>query len=115
MMQTLFPVALVKNLKKLHKLIIKSSWGLLEIIGKEDNAASVTQNFMFPCLTKLTLIDLPELIYLYRESFTLECPVLNVLSVSDCSQLDLFPRFLDLEKVCNMQVTLNLFILFFIY
>lgn len=114
MMQTLFPAALVKNLKKLHTLMIGRSWGL-EIVGKEDNAALATQNLVFPCLTTLVLVDLPELNYLYPEPFTVECPVLKFLRVLDCPKLDLFPRFLDLKTVCNMQIAFNLFILFFIY
>ena len=112
MLQTVFPAALVKHLKKLYTLEIESSRGLLEIVGKEDNVASdQTQNFVFPCLTTLILFDLPELIYLYPESFTLERPVLNTLLVSDCPKLNLFPLFLD-PKVCDNRFAFDLFISF---
>ncbi|KAJ1392591.1 P-loop containing nucleoside triphosphate hydrolase [Sesbania bispinosa] len=98
-LQTLFPVTLAKSLKKLEKLEIRSCRQVLGIVGKEENAAAhVTEKFVFPCLTSLDLYNLPELTYLYPETFTLECPMLNKLSVISCAELELFQSALPEGK-----------------
>jgi hypothetical protein len=86
-MQTLFPAALAKNLKKLEKLKIDSCKNLLEIIEKETDKA---EKFVFPYLTWLDLYGLPKLTYLYSGIFTVECPELHKLLVLDCPKLELF-------------------------
>ncbi|XP_027337393.1 uncharacterized protein LOC113851107 [Abrus precatorius] len=91
-LQTLFPVSLAKNLKKLEILEIESCGGLLEIVGKvEEIAADITDKFEFPCMTWLDLYNLPQLTYFSHQAFTLECPSLNILAVLYCPKLDLFP------------------------
>ncbi|ESW06963.1 hypothetical protein PHAVU_010G091100 [Phaseolus vulgaris] len=104
-LQTVFPLTLAKNLKKLDELQILLCHGLHEIVRKEEDTAAV---FVFPCLSTLHLGDLPELIYFYSESFTLECPVLNNLLVWSCPELELFGSaksiFFDLKNICNLEV-----------
>ncbi|KAL2335897.1 hypothetical protein Fmac_010343 [Flemingia macrophylla] len=109
-LKTLFPVAVAKNLKKLDKLEIENCDGLLEIVGKEeDTALEETQEFVFPCLTTLILFDLPELIYFYPNSFTLECSVLYKLIVLYCAKLELFesanrqPLFVAVKDIANLE------------
>ncbi|KAK2353849.1 hypothetical protein QL285_091433 [Trifolium repens] len=90
-MQTLFPAALAKNLKKLEKLEIECCDELREIVGKEvDPATGVTEKFVFPCLTTLDLSELPEIIYFYPEIFSMESPKLKSLCVLECPKLELF-------------------------
>nr|KYP76992.1 Disease resistance protein At4g27190 [Cajanus cajan] len=109
-LKTVFPVAVAKNLKKIDKLEIEYCDGLLEIVGKEEDAAAdVTQKFVFPCLATLILFDLPELIYFYPEAFTLKCPVLYKLLVFDCPKLKLFKsadiqrHSLALKNIVNLE------------
>ena len=83
----MFPLTLAKNLKKLEELEILFCHELHGIVRKEEDTAAV---FVFPCLTTLQLGALPELIYFYPESFTLECSALNILSVWNCPELELF-------------------------
>ncbi|XP_022642065.1 uncharacterized protein LOC106773505 [Vigna radiata var. radiata] len=106
-LQTVFPLTLAKCLKKLDELQIIDCEGLLEIVRKEEDTAAV---FVFPCLTTLTLADLPELIYFYPESFTLECSALHKMIVWNCPALELFGSpnthsiFSDLKHICNLEV-----------
>ncbi|KAK8464857.1 hypothetical protein PHAVU_010G091701 [Phaseolus vulgaris] len=108
-LQTVFPLTLAKILKKLDELEILLCLGLHEIVRKEEDTEAV---FVFPCLTTLHLGDLPELIYFYPQSFTLECPVLNKLLVWSCPELELFgsanrqSMFFDLKDICNLEVLL---------
>ncbi|XP_027905952.1 uncharacterized protein LOC114165560 [Vigna unguiculata] len=105
-LQTVFPLSLAKNLKKLDELQIVHCHRLQEIVRTEDDTSVV---FVLPCLSKLCLVDLPELIYFYPESFTLECSALNKLFVWSCPELELFgsanrqPIFFDLKDVCNLK------------
>ena len=101
-LRTLFPAALARDLKKLEKLEVSYCDELLEIVGKEEEAAQGTQRFIFPRLTKLELDTLQQFTYFYSERFTLECPQLNILQVTDCNKFVLFqsqqqPPFLDIE------------------
>jgi hypothetical protein len=90
-MQTLFPAALAKNLKKLEKLKIEYCNELREIVGKEvDAATDVTKTIVFPRLTSLTLEWLPEVTFFYPEIFFMESPKLKILWVYKCPKLELF-------------------------
>ncbi|XP_068477291.1 uncharacterized protein [Phaseolus vulgaris] len=106
-LQTVFPLTLAKNLKKLNELQIVFCDGLHEIVRKEEDTEAV---FVFPWLTALYLGHLPELIYFYPESFTLDCPVLNKLFMWGCPELKLFGGanrqfiFFDLKDICNLEV-----------
>jgi len=86
-LQTVFPFTLAKSLKKLDELKIMHCHGLHEIVRKEEDTTAV---FVFPCLTTLKLADLPELLYFYPDSFTLECSTLKELVVWKCPKMELF-------------------------
>ncbi|XP_061345976.1 uncharacterized protein LOC133291693 [Gastrolobium bilobum] len=92
-LETLFPAALAKNLKKLEQLTVQFCNELKEIVGKKEAAAAaqVREKFVFPCLTSLSLYDLPQLAHFCPETIPLECPALNYLFVVDC-KLVLFQR-----------------------
>jgi len=85
-LQSVFPLTLAKNLKKLEELEMLFCHELHEIVRKEEDTSAV---FVFPCLTTLHLRYPPELIYFNPESFTLECSALNTLSVWSCPELEL--------------------------
>ncbi|KAJ1392582.1 P-loop containing nucleoside triphosphate hydrolase [Sesbania bispinosa] len=120
-LKTLFPAALAKNLMKLKKLEIESCDELLEIVEKET-AGKMRKKFVFPCLTSLHLSNLPNLTCFYPETFTLECPLLNDLTVYYCVKFELFqsahldgdnegsspsinrqPLFSDLKAISNLE------------
>ena len=101
-LKSLFPAALAKKLEKLEKLNVKSCRNLQEIVEKQEVAAEGTEKFLFPRLAMLELWRLPQLTHFYSERFTLECPQLNILQVTDCNKFVLFqsqqqPPFLDIE------------------
>nr|KYP54339.1 Disease resistance protein At4g27190 family [Cajanus cajan] len=90
-LQTLFPASLEKNLKELEKLEILSCLKLQNIVEKEEGTATnITEKFVFPHLKMLHLFQLPQLAHFYPQTFTLECPALNNLSVLNCDKLELF-------------------------
>nr|KYP54340.1 Disease resistance protein RPS2 [Cajanus cajan] len=92
-LQTLIPASLARNLKELEKLEIEFCDKLQEIVEKEEGiATNVTEKFVFPHLKMLLLYDLPQLTYFCPQTFSLECPALNNLSVLYCNKLELFQR-----------------------
>ncbi|KAK7395756.1 hypothetical protein VNO78_16323 [Psophocarpus tetragonolobus] len=105
-LETVFPVDLAKNFKKLDTLEIESCHRLQQIVGNEEDQAV---EFEFLCLTTLNLFDLPNLQYFHTESFTLECPALNTLSVLDCPMLKPFEndntesRFFGIKDISNLE------------
>jgi len=86
-LQSLFPASLAKNLKSLKGLTIKCCHELQEIVEKEEDTEA---KFVFPCLENFYLSFLPQLTCFYPQTFTLECPALNKLSVIRCEKLELF-------------------------
>lgn len=89
--QTLFPAALAGKLKMLENLTVDSCQELQQFVGEEEDAGTeVTKKFVFPSLTSLYLLELPELKYFYPEIFIVECPKLNNLHVLGCPKLELF-------------------------
>ena len=116
-LKTLFPAALARDLKMLQKLEVEECNKLLEIVGKKEEAEEGTENFVFPRLTDLTLLDLPQLTYFYSGPFTLVCPQLNILKVVGCENLGR-PLFSDI-KVSNInidsEISLNLFFLSLVF
>ncbi|PNX76236.1 hypothetical protein L195_g032181, partial [Trifolium pratense] len=89
-LEYLFPMVMAGNLLKLEELEIGSCYKMLAIVGKESSQKKVTQKFVYPYLTILTLTSLSNLTCFYPGSFTLECPALNSLSVFYCLKLKLF-------------------------
>jgi hypothetical protein len=89
-LETLFLMAIAKNIRKLENLRINSCQNLLEIVRKEDVTEDVAEQFVFPCLASLVLKDLPKLIYFYCEKFTVKCPDLCKLEVLACPKFELF-------------------------
>jgi len=86
-LKTLFPSSQVKNFKSLKGIKINFCDELREIVEKEEDRE---EKFVLPCLEKLNLSLLSKLTCFYPETFALECPALNELSVSDCDELELF-------------------------
>ncbi|XLS80925.1 hypothetical protein HN51_046756 [Arachis hypogaea] len=123
-LRTLFPIALARDLKKLEELDVRSCDELPNIVEAEE-AGTVDENLVFPCLTTLELCYLPNLTGFCSQKFTLECPKLNCLEVYDCNdQLELFqsqrdenqnststakqPLFMNIKDISKMEnLTLN--------
>ena len=96
-LKALFPVALATDLKMLEQLVVESCDELLEIVEKEER----TEEFVFPRLTTLVLYELPQLTHFYAERFTLDCPELNALAVSNCNKLELFQSQQEAHPECQ--------------
>ncbi|KAK7292588.1 hypothetical protein RJT34_15439 [Clitoria ternatea] len=90
-LQSVFPAAIGKNLKKLKKLEIKYCDELKEIVGTVQHqiAEETAQVFEIPALTSLYLRELPKLTCFYPEAFTLLCLRLNTLFVLQCPKLEI--------------------------
>ena len=96
---TLFSSSLARNLEKLKTLEIQKCEKLVEIVEKEDAMEKGMTVFIFPCLSSLTLWNMPVLSCFYPGKHHLECPLLDSLSVGHCPKLKLFTsNFDDGEK-----------------
>ncbi|KAL1293281.1 hypothetical protein AAHE18_19G061900 [Arachis hypogaea] len=63
---SLFPASTAKDLVKLENLVVKHCEKLVEIVAGIEAAPKGTNlDFIFPCLTSLTLLDLPKLNCVY--------------------------------------------------
>ncbi|RYR24613.1 hypothetical protein Ahy_B02g058123 [Arachis hypogaea] len=103
-LRTLFPIALARDLKKLEELDVRDCDELSNIIEAEE-AGTVDEHLVFPCLTTLALCYLPSLTDFCSQKFTLECPELNCFDVYDCNdQLELFQSHLE-ENQNNTSTT----------
>ncbi|XP_061355905.1 uncharacterized protein LOC133300390 [Gastrolobium bilobum] len=91
------------NLKTLFskKLETQSCRDLQEIVEDEEEVSE--NKFVFPQLTSLDLLDLPELTHFYPETYTLECPALNNLSLTGCRKLELFQSSQNLHAISNLE------------
>jgi len=86
--QTLFPAALARKLTMLQRLHVDSCQEFQQIVGKEDTGTDVMKKLVFPSLTTLYLLNLPEFKYFYTELFIVECPKLNDLHVFGCPEVE---------------------------
>ncbi|WVZ07080.1 hypothetical protein V8G54_020426 [Vigna mungo] len=88
---TLFPLTLAKNLGNLKTLTIQVCFKLIAIVEeKEETIHGTTEKFEFPCLSKLFLWKMPQLICFYSGQHHLKCLMLESLHVSYCRKLKLF-------------------------
>ncbi|KAL2347779.1 hypothetical protein Fmac_001779 [Flemingia macrophylla] len=85
-LKSLFPETVAKDLKcRLEVLKVSKCKALVEIFSKDEKGTEeATKEFVFGCLTSLSLKELPELKYFYPGSHTLEWPVLEELYANDC-------------------------------
>ncbi|KAK7275110.1 hypothetical protein RIF29_16217 [Crotalaria pallida] len=86
-LKCLFPAWAAKDHARLEYLSVEMCNNMVEIFAKDENEVEdtegATQQFVFHCLTSLTLGDLPGLKYFQAGLRKLEFPVLQWLSV-DC-------------------------------
>ncbi|KAK7275107.1 hypothetical protein RIF29_16214 [Crotalaria pallida] len=86
-LKCLFPAWAAKDHARLEYLSVDGCKNMVEIFAKDENEVEdtegATQQFVFHCLTSLTLGDLPGLKYFQAGLRKLEFPVLQWLSV-DC-------------------------------
>ncbi|BAT83721.1 hypothetical protein VIGAN_04091900 [Vigna angularis var. angularis] len=88
---TLFPLTLAKNLGNLKTLTIQVCFKLIAIVEeKAETIHGTTEKFEFPCLSKLFLWKMPQLICFYSGQHHLKCLMLESLHVSYCRKLKLF-------------------------
>ncbi|XP_027351357.1 uncharacterized protein LOC113862472 [Abrus precatorius] len=87
-LKSLFPTSLSSHLVT---LCVRHCGRLVEIFA-EDEAAMKEEpkQFIFHCLTSLTLWELPELKYFYPGKHSLEWPMLKYIDIYCCDKLKLF-------------------------
>lgn len=86
----IFSASMLGSFEHLQHLEIRYCKGLQEIISKEGADDQVPPNFVFPQVTTLRLVGLPELKCLYPGMHTSEWPALKLLDVSACDQVTVF-------------------------
>ena len=88
----IFPSCVLKRSQSLHTLTVRDCISLKEIIAKDINGVllETTPTFVFPKLTFLQLYKLPKLMSLYPGEHTSQWPLLEILEVLACHQLNLF-------------------------
>ncbi|XP_044486366.1 uncharacterized protein LOC123211639 [Mangifera indica] len=86
-MKSLFPVSIATGLVQLEELWIKSC-GLEKIVSEEEVNGAPT--FLFPQLTGINLLNLPELKCFYPRLHVLEWPMLRHLGVYECKKIKVY-------------------------
>ncbi|KAI6684717.1 hypothetical protein NL676_030630, partial [Syzygium grande] len=78
------PSSVAKSMTQLERLVVQSC-GVEEIIEGEDGGIGMNAgDFFFPCLTTLTLDELPQLRSFYKNNHTPTWPHLKELLVRHC-------------------------------
>ncbi|MED6158201.1 hypothetical protein PIB30_030586 [Stylosanthes scabra] len=78
---SLFPTSIAKDLMKLENLVVMHCEKLVEVVAGVEAAPKGTNlDFIFPCLTSLTLLDLPKLNCFYC---SLHCVELKTFTSHD--------------------------------
>ncbi|KAK7848962.1 hypothetical protein CFP56_003961 [Quercus suber] len=88
-LRSVFPTSMAKALMQLEKLRIINCATVEEIVAKEEGIET-TSLLVFPQLTRLTLLNLPELKSFYRGKHILKWPLLNHLWITSCDKLKIF-------------------------
>ncbi|KAI9076435.1 hypothetical protein K1719_041582 [Acacia pycnantha] len=89
---SIFPASIAKGmLCDLEELYI-SECGIDVIVAKDQVSESVAAAFQFPGLTSLKLYCLPQLTNFYPHRHTIEWPHLQLLSIKDCDELEIFEK-----------------------
>ncbi|KAJ6928875.1 hypothetical protein NC652_012892 [Populus alba x Populus x berolinensis] len=88
-LRSLFPASIAQNLPQLEELLIVNC-GVEEIVAKDEGLEEGPE-FLFPKVTDLHLVKLPELKRFYPGIHTSEWPRLKKLRVRDCEKIEIFP------------------------
>ncbi|KAI9076884.1 hypothetical protein K1719_041188 [Acacia pycnantha] len=89
---SIFPASITRGmLCDLEELYI-SECGIDVIVAKDQVSESVAAAFQFPGLTSLKLYCLPQLTNFYPHRHTIEWPHLQLLSIKDCDELEIFEK-----------------------
>ena len=87
-LKSVFPTSVAKALVQLKELYI-TECAVEEIVAKEEGIETVTF-FLFPQLTSLGILNLPELKSFYPGKHTSEWPSLKYLAIYNCDKLKVF-------------------------
>ncbi|KAJ6950629.1 hypothetical protein NC651_004341 [Populus alba x Populus x berolinensis] len=88
-LKSLFPVAMASGLKKLQELQVRESSQLLGVFGQGDHAspANVVKEMVLPDLEMLSLEKLPSIVYFSHGCCDFIFPCLSILTVCQCPKL----------------------------
>ena len=105
-----FPLFVAKVLVQLKDLQI-CSCGVLEAIVANENEDEATSLFLFPRLTSLTLITLPQLQRFCLGRFTSRWPLLKELQVRDCDKVEILFQEIGLKSELDNKIQQSLFLI----
>ncbi|WCJ24970.1 hypothetical protein M5689_006891 [Euphorbia peplus] len=88
-LNSLFPCSIAKSLQQL-KVLQLDSCGVAELVTKDKEATEEAHMFVFPRLERLELWRLENLELFFQGIHTLDCPVLEILNVLGCDNLEVF-------------------------
>ncbi|KAJ6928865.1 disease resistance protein 2 [Populus alba x Populus x berolinensis] len=88
-LRSLFPASIALNLLQLEELLIENC-GVEEIIAKDEGLEEGPE-FLFPKVTYLHLVEVPELKRFYPGIHTSEWPRLKKFWVYHCKKIEIFP------------------------
>ncbi|KAJ6928872.1 disease resistance protein [Populus alba x Populus x berolinensis] len=88
-LRSLFPASIALNLVQLEELLIENC-GVEEIVAKDEGLEEGPE-FMFPKVTYLHLVEVPELKRFYPGIHTSEWPRLKKFWVYHCKKIEIFP------------------------
>ena len=96
----IFSATMIRSFEQLQRLEISNCMVLQEIISKDRAEADqrTTPCFVFPRLTTLILLGLPELKCFYPGMHTSEWPALKILNVVSCGKIKPFSSGLSLNN-----------------
>ncbi|KAJ6928864.1 disease resistance protein [Populus alba x Populus x berolinensis] len=88
-LRSLFPASIALNLLQLEELLIENC-GVEEIVAKDEGLEEGPE-FLFPKVTYLHLVEVPELKRFYPGIHTSEWPRLKKFWVYHCKKIEIFP------------------------
>ncbi|XP_034679687.1 probable disease resistance protein At4g27220 [Vitis riparia] len=104
-----FPLSVAKVLVQLEDLYI-SSCKVLEAIVANENEDEATSLFLFPRLTSLTLLALPQLQRFCFGRFTSRWPLLKKLEVLNCDKVEILFQEIGLKSELDNKIQQSLFL-----
>ena len=104
-----FPLSVAKVLVQLEDLKI-SFCEVLEAIVANENEDEATSLFLFPRLTSLTLIALPQLQRFCFGRFTSIWPLLKELQVCSCDKVEILFQEIGLKSELDNKIQQSLFL-----
>ena len=104
-----FPLSVAKALLQLESLYIQSCGVLETVVANEDEDEDETTP-LFPKLTSLKFVKLPQLKTFCFGRFTSTWPLLKELEISDCDKVEILFQEMGLKDDLDDKIEQSLFL-----